>query len=113
MLILYGLTFFIAGIICYFYIWIKQKKPYNPFARSEWNKGLAACCEEAGQVFYVYAMAKEPVLAAPMVASYCIISVILSRIFVKEKLRASQYACVISVIIGIVILGICDGIYGD
>ncbi|MBO4769541.1 MAG: EamA family transporter [Clostridia bacterium] len=112
-LVLYGLTFLLAGIICYVFLWIKEGKPYNPFARSERSKGVAACCEECGQVFYVYAMAKEPVLAAPMVASYCIISVILSRIFVKEKLKATQYACVISVITGIVILGICDGIYGD
>ncbi|MBR6427740.1 MAG: EamA family transporter [Clostridia bacterium] len=112
-LVLYGLTFLLAGIICYVFLWIREGKPYNPFARTEWSKGVAACCEECGQVFYVYAMAREPVLAAPMVASYCIISVILSRIFVKEKLKASQYACVISVIIGIVILGICDGIYGE
>lgn len=109
-LVLYGLTFFAAGIGCYIFMWIKTGKPYNPFAKSEWNKGIAACCEEFGQVFYVYAMAKEPVLAAPMVASYCIVSVILSRIFVKEKLKASQYACVASVIVGIVILGITDGL---
>ena len=109
-LVLYGLTFLFAGVICYIFLWIKTGKPYNPFAKSEWFKGIAACSEEFGQVFYVYAMAKEPVLAAPMVASYCIISVILSRFFVKEKLKASQYACVASVIVGIVILGIVDGI---
>lgn len=109
-LVLYGLTFLLAGICAWVFLWIKEGKPYNPFAKSELYKGVAAVCEEFGQVFYVYAMAKEPVLAAPMVASYCIISVILSRIFVKEKLKASQYACVISVIIGIVILGITDGL---
>ncbi|MCR5278396.1 MAG: DMT family transporter [Lachnospiraceae bacterium] len=109
-MVLYGLTFLLAGIVSYIFLWIKTGKPYNPFAKSEWFKGIAACCEEFGQMFYVYAMAKEPVLAAPMVASYCIISVILSRIFVKEKLKASQYACVASVIIGIVILGIVDGL---
>ena len=49
-------------------------------------------------------------LAAPMVASYCIVSVILSRLIIKEKLKASQYACVISVIIGIVLLGISEGL---
>ena len=109
-LILYGLTFFVAGFICWFYLWGKNKKPYNPFRKSEVNKGIAACCEEAGQVFYIYAMALKPVLAAPMVASYCIISVVLSRIFIKEKLRRSQYFCVVLVIIGIVILGISEGL---
>ncbi len=109
-LILYGFTFLLAGIGCYIYIWIKTGRPYNPFALKEIPKAVAACCEEFGQVFYVYAMAKEPVLAAPMVASYCIISVILSRIFVKEKLKISQYICVFLVIAGIVVLGITDGL---
>ncbi len=109
-IILYGLTFLLVGLGCWLYILIRSHKPYNPFRRSEVSKGIAACCEEFGQVFYVFAMARKPVIAAPMVASYCIVSVILSRIFVKERLRASQYACVISVIVGIVILGISEGI---
>ena len=110
-LVLYGLTFFVAGIVCWFVLLARTKKPYNPFAlRSEWPKAGAAVFEEFGQVFYVYAMAKEPVLAAPMVASYCIVSVILSRVFLKEKLKAGQYACIIAVIAGIVLLGISEGL---
>ena len=109
-IILYGLTFLLAGVVAWIFLLIREKKAYNPFARSERPKGAAAVCEEFGQVFYVYAMARNPVLAAPMVASYCIVSVILSRIFLKEKLKASQYACVLSVIIGIVLLGVSDGL---
>lgn len=109
-IILYGITFFLAGLICWFYLRIKTGSFYNPFAKSERNKGIAACCEEFGQVFYVYAMAAKPMLAAPMVASYCIVSVILSRIIIKEKLKASQYACIVSVIIGIVLLGVSEGL---
>lgn|GEM_PF-67910 len=109
-LILYGLTFLLAGIAAWAYMLIKTKKAYNPFAKSEKYKGIAALCEECGQIFYVYAMAAKPVLAAPVVASYCIVSVILSRVFVKEKLKLSQYLCVIAVIIGIVLMGIAEGI---
>ena len=109
-LILYGLTFFAAGIVCFLFLWIKNKKVYNPFARSEKFKGIAALCEEFGQIFYVYAMATQPVLAAPLVASYCIVSVILSRIFIKEKLKPFQLVCVILVIIGIVMMGIAEGL---
>lgn len=109
-LILYGLTFFVFGLICWIFLLIKEKKPYNPFKKSELFKGVAALCEEFGQVFYVYAMASRPVLAAPLVASYCIVSVILSRIILKEKLKPSQYICVIAVIVGIVLLGISDGL---
>ena len=50
------------------------------------------------------------VVVAPMIASYCIVSMILSRIFLKEKLKASQYACVAAVVVGIVCLGISEGL---
>ena len=109
-IVLYGLTFLLAGVAAWIYMLIREKKAYNPFARGEGSKGIAALCEEFGQVFYVYAMARKPLLAAPMVASYCIVSVILSRIFLKEKLKAGQYACVAAVIAGIVLLGISDGL---
>lgn len=104
-LILYGLTWLLAGLIAWIFLWIREKKPYNLFAKSEWPKALAACCEEFGQVFYVFAMSRNPIVAAPIVASYCIVSVILGHLFLKEKLKASQYACVITVIVGIVIIG--------
>ncbi len=110
-LVLYGLTFLFAGIVAWIFMLIRTKKAYNPFAKKEiLNKGVAGCFEEFGQVFYVFAMARKPMLAAPMVASYSIISVILSHVFLKEKLKASQYACVIAVIVGIVILGISEGL---
>ena len=105
MLILYGLTFLLAGIVAWIFLWIREKKPYNPFAKAELPKALAACCEEFGQVFYVFAMARNPVVAAPIVASYCIVSVLLGHLFLKEKLRRAQYACILAVIAGIVIIG--------
>lgn len=110
-LILYGLTFFVAGICAYIFLFIKEKKAYRFFElKTEWPKAAAGLAEEFGQVFYVYAMGAKPVLAAPMVASYCIVSVIFSRLFIKEKLRTSQYACVAAVVIGIVLLGISEGL---
>ena len=107
-LVLYGFTFLAAGIVCWIYMLIKNKKPYNPFSNKE--MAVAACAEEFGQIFYVFAMARNPVLSAPMIACYCIVSVILGRIVLKEKLTKSQYACVIAVIIGIALLGISEGL---
>ena len=104
-LILYGLTFLLAGLIAWIFLWIREKKPYNPFGKTELTKGIAACCEEFGQVFYVFAMARNPVVAAPIVASYCVVSVLLARIFLKEKLKAAQYACIFAVIAGIIVIG--------
>ena len=109
-LVLYGLTFFLAGIACYLFLWAREKKPYNPFARHEWPKAAASVAEQFGQIFYVFALSREPVLAAPVVASYCIVSVILSRLFLKEKLKKGQYLAVAAVVAGIILLGISDGI---
>ena len=110
-LILYGLTFFLAGAAAWIFLLIKNRQPYNPFTKEEIRtKGAAALFEQVGQIFYVYALADNPIVAAPMVASYCIVSAILSRIFLKEKLRASQYACIGAVVVGIVMMGIADGI---
>lgn len=111
-IILYGLTFFLAGLGCFIYLCCKERRVYNPFAHKELVKGAAACCEEFGQIFYVYAMARKPMLAAPMVASYCIVSVILSRVFLREKLKRSQYVCILAVIAGILLLGISEGLAG-
>ena len=110
-LILYGFTFLLAGIAAWVFLLIKEKKAYNPFGKGEIKtRGVAALFEQFGQIFYVYAMSENPIVAAPMIASYCIISAILSRIFLKEKLKAAQYACIAVVIAGIVLLGISEGL---
>lgn len=109
-LVLYGFTFFLCGAGAWVALRIKTGKRYNPFAPKERIKGVAAICEEFGQVFYVYAMAARPVIAAPMVASYCIVSVLLSRVVVGEKLEKPQIAGVLPVIAGIVLLGISEGL---
>lgn len=109
-LVLYGLTFFIAGIVCWLFLLYKTGKMYNPFTKTERPKAAAALCEEFGQVFYIFAMAESPVLAAPMVASYCIVSVLLGRFFIKEKIGKFRYICIFAVIIGIILLGISEGL---
>ena len=70
----------------------------------------AAIFETAGQFSYVYAMSGNGAVAAPMVASYCIVSVILSRIFLKEKLAARQYGTVAIIIAGILLIGVAEGL---
>lgn len=109
-LVLYGLTFFVAGLFAWLYMLIRNKKPWSPFQKSERYKALAACCEEFGQFFYIFAMARKPMLAAPMVASYCIVSVFLSRWLLKEKLNRHLWFAILPILAGIVILGISEGL---
>ena len=47
-------------------------------------------------------------MAAPLISSYCLFSVILSRIFLKEKLTVRQYGAIAIAICGIAIMGFFD-----
>lgn len=97
-------TFLFIAIIGFIYLTIVRKQKFPQ--KSEKTFALGAFCETAGQFCYVYALAENPIVAAPMISSYCIFSVLLSRIFLKEKLSYGQYGSIVMVMIGIAILGL-------
>lgn len=103
----YELTFFIVALILWFYVEVIKKDPLIVF--HERDKGLAALFETGGQFFYISAMATNSIVAAPMIGAYSIVSIILSRIFLKEKLTLAQYLVVAAIMAGIAILGFYDG----
>lgn len=105
-LLAYEFTWLIYAIIAIIYLTLIKKQKFNPLKES--IRSSAAIFETAGQFFYVFAMSKNAVIAAPLIASYSIVSVILSRIFLKEKLSKQHYALIIIVMIGILMLGIAD-----
>ena len=104
----YELTFLLAGLFCFIYVVLIKKQRLLP--RAELPKYTGAVFETAGQFAYIYAIADSEhlVLAAPMISAYCAVSVLWSRLFLKEKLSFKHYICIFAVIVGIVILGICD-----
>ena len=101
----YELTFLIAAIVCLIFLIIKKSKTTKNTIK---NNFLAAIFETAGQFFYVYALSGNAIIAAPMVASYCVVSMLLSRIFLKEKLTKKEYLSLALIIIGIIILGVVE-----
>ena len=98
-LISYELTFLFCGILSLFYLVVIKKEKF--MILREKDKALAAIFETAGQFFYVYALDTNSVVVAPMIASYSIVSVILGRIFLKEKLSLKQYLIIAIVMVGI------------
>ena len=104
----YELTFLAMGILCAIYVLVIKKQRLLP--REEAPKYTGAVFETIGQFFYIYALAdtEHVAFAAPIISSYCVASVIWSRIFLKEKLSKKHYACIALVIVGIVIMGILD-----
>ena len=102
----YELTFalFALGV----FIFMKAKKvKFGPLPNHK-DKILAAVFETAGQFTYVYALGGVDAVAAPILSSVCIVSLLLSRIFLKEKLSWKTYAFITVVIIGILLLAISE-----
>ena len=103
----YELTFLVAGIVCFLYTVVIKKQKLIP--RLEAPKYIGAVFETAGQLAYIYALASgESALAAPIIASYCMVSVLWSRLFLKEKLSWKHYTCIAVTFAGILIMGIYD-----
>lgn len=107
-LLAYEYTFFIYGFILFVYLKLFKKESIGVFKVKE--RMFAAIFETLGQFFYVFAISGNSTLACPIIASYSIGSVLLSRIFLKEKLSVKEYISIFIVLLGIVILGISEGL---
>src|SRR5690625_3036068 len=103
-LIAYEYTFLMCAILCFLYLKLIKREHITIF--KERDKGYAAILETTGQFFYVFAMASNAMIAAPIIAAHGIFSVILSRIFLREILTKKQYIMIGLVMIGIIMLGI-------
>ena len=103
----YELTFFAVGSLCFVYLLIKRERFT---VRLEAPKYIGAVFETAGQLAYIYALSDEShaAFSAPMISSYCVASVLWSRLFLKEKLSWKHYAMILLVVAGIIVLGILD-----
>ena len=102
----YELTFalFALGL----FIFMKAKKVKFGAVPQHKDKILAAVFETAGQFTYVYALGGVDAVAAPILSSVCVVSLLLSRIFLKEKLSWKTYAFIAVVIIGILLLAVSE-----
>lgn len=101
--IAYELTFLLMAIFAFIYVVLIKKAKFE--IPRERPKIIAALFETAGQFAYVYALGANAIVAAPMISAYCIVSLLWSRIFLKEKLSKAQYAVIALAAIGIIILG--------
>lgn len=101
--IAYELTFLLMAVFSFFYVVLVKKQSLR--ISREKPKIAAALCETAGQFAYVFAIGANPIIAAPMISSYCVASLLWSRLILKEKLTKSQYMVIAIAAVGIVILG--------
>lgn len=104
----YMLTFLLVALLLAVYVFGIKKQKLTKIAWG--SRAAAAGCETLGQFAYVYAMSGNGLVAAPMIASYCVCSIILARLFLKESLSLKQYLSVACVFAGILLLGIVEGL---
>jgi len=115
----YELTFFLVSIGILIFLKIKKVKFFEisensgenlTFLRKLLNqkwKILAAAFETIGQATYLFALSEgEGVAAVILGAGTVIVSLILSRIFLKEKLSVLQYVFIGIIMSGIILLSI-------
>ena len=98
----FELTFFVLAIFAF--IWVKFVKKDSLF---KGNKHLywGGLCETIGQIFYMAVMFSDFSAGMVIISAYCAISVLWSRIFLKEKMSWKHYVVIALVIAGIIILG--------
>ena len=100
--------FFVIGIFVYLYMLFAKKHVYNPFKKTELTRLGAATCETLGTLAFTIAVGISPILTAPITSSYCFVTIILARIFLKERLTKKQYLSLAFLVIGIALLGISE-----
>lgn len=98
----FELTFFVLAIFAF--IWVKFVKRENIF-KGNTTLYWGGLCETIGQVFYMAVMFSDFSAGMVIISAYCAISVLWSRIFLKEKMSWKHYVVIAMVIAGIVILG--------
>jgi len=115
----YELTFFLVSIGILIFLKIKKVKFFDFGENSQEKRGffakllsqkwkiLAALFEMIGQATYLFALQEgEGIAAVILGAGTVIISLILSRIFLKEKLSILQYVFIGVIMSGIILLSV-------
>ncbi|MBP5617927.1 MAG: EamA family transporter, partial [Clostridia bacterium] len=108
--IAYELTWLAMGVFALIYLLARKQKVF--VRTSKFTLG-GAVCETAGQIAYIYALGPtygKPTVAAPLISTYCVFSMVLSRVFLKEKLTAKRIAVLATVVAGILAMGIAEGL---
>ena len=103
-IIIVGMEYAAFALGCWIYIWLKEKKPYNPFTKKSAPRILGALADNVGIVFYSYAMAMNSVSTDPLIAVYPVFAMLGGRIFMKERVGTLQYLLLLGIVAGSVMV---------
>ena len=100
--------FALGAIFVWLYLLTAKKHLYNPFEKTELTRCGAGIGDTLGTLAFTFAVGLNPILTAPISSSYCLVTIILARIFLKERLTRKQYLSLAFVVAGIALLGISE-----
>ena len=115
----FELTFFLLAIFAF--VWVKFVKKDSLFfgqnngkvnneddvpAKKNYDIYIGGACETLCQIFYMAVMFADYEIGMPIISAYCVVSLLWSRIFLKEKLSYKHYIAIAVTFIGIILLGI-------
>ena len=101
-------VFSVVAILVWLYMLVAKKYVYNPFKKSELSRCGAGVGESFGTMAFTFAVGINLILTAPITSSYCLVTIILARIFLKERLTRKQYLSLVLLVIGIALLGLSE-----
>jgi drug/metabolite transporter (DMT)-like permease len=103
----FELTFVLFAVFSF--CWLKFKKHDTVFGKDNKAVYIGGICETIGQVFYMAVMfdtSSGAEVGMVIISAYCALSVLWSRIFLKEKLSWKHYLSIAVTFAGIMLLGI-------
>lgn len=105
-------TSVLFAIIAFTWVKFVKKDKFFTFGEGADTKAIrkslmfGGICETIGQMFYMAVMFSSFAAGMPMISAYCVVSVLWSRIFLKEKLSWKHYLAIALTFAGIILLGI-------
>ena len=105
-MIILGSVYVFMTVILWLFLLVKEKRPYNPFAKGRRLMLVGAAFDNIGMGLYFFAMAINAVVTDGSLAAYPVLTMILGHIFLHEKLSWKQYVCLVLVIAGAVLIGV-------
>lgn len=103
-IIIVGMEYSLLAFACWIYIYVKERKVYNPFRKKNLPRLLGSVTDNVGIVLYSYAMAIDSVSTDPVLAVYPIVAMIGANAFLKEKVSRIQYICAGFIVVGSILV---------
>lgn len=97
-----SMVYFCISIILYFLLWVLEKKPYNPFQKRECSRILGVGLDTIATVTWMLAVTLNQIYTSIIINTYCIMTLILSRVLLKEKFGRKETTLIIAIIFSVV-----------